>query len=366
MPALPLLLLFILLLIANQVQGREVDNYLAWGVEIDDAGPALDRYMRAQLEAALDQVNRPSHVPRPATKKPAGGMRVRKRHESSCYRAAHDLLRAAFYYPTYQKIEQFLEEDPVIDRYPRRPRDKGGKQRAAAGQTAAEGYLSNREYRKASIVKTSPFNVPLSRVVNVYGIYTGTDKLGHFTSFGARYLKNFDDQVRAGVDKQTAFDQVMDSSYQSENGVVGMYFTKVFSRGDIEANFQGMLFAWTLCQPQSTTRLQRQDGAWQLLNLEAFTIRDYVNPGWDESFNTSLFSAGKWRKHVVPTFVARKDCDKLETAWVRKQQAQYRDRFQHSLSTHHGKRWMPENMAGRHPDEHALATFCAAGPAAGG
>lgn len=346
------------LVFALDAGAREVDNYLAWGVDMEDAGPQLDEYMRIQLRASLARLNSKQYQRGPAMKPATGKGRTRRFRKRSCVHTAHNLMQGAFYYPTYQKIEQYLEEEPGIDRYPRRPRSTKSLERIADGEIASSGYMNNREYRKASIVKTSPFNVPLSRIVNVYGIYSGTDKFGHFTSFGARYQKKYTELLESGMDKETAFNQVMDSSYQSENGLVGMYFTKVFSRGDLEANFQGMLFVWRLCQQDADVRLRRGDDGWELQNLQSFSMQDYINPDWDESFNSSLFSKGKWRKHVVPTFIARADCEKLASEWVRKQRTFYGSFAAESLSTSHGENWMPRNLADRQPDENSLQVFC--------
>ena len=41
------------LLIMQSATAREVDNYLAWGVDLDDSAPQIDRYMREKLAAAI-------------------------------------------------------------------------------------------------------------------------------------------------------------------------------------------------------------------------------------------------------------------------------------------------------------------------
>ena len=38
------------------LQAREVDQYLAWGTDLRDEGPSVDRYMRAQMADALDEL----------------------------------------------------------------------------------------------------------------------------------------------------------------------------------------------------------------------------------------------------------------------------------------------------------------------
>ena len=90
----------------------------------------------------------------------------------------------------------------VIDIYPRRPSTKDDEERIRLRETPEDGYMTNREYIRGSIVGSSPFNVPMSRIANVYGIHTGADKFGHFTSFGRRYLKQFVKLVEKGASKR--------------------------------------------------------------------------------------------------------------------------------------------------------------------
>lgn len=357
----PLLLLCLLTTLG--AQAREVDNYMAWGVDIRDSGAQIDDYMRMQLKQALQQVNDDKFTGIPTGKMPHDRKQVLSEGYDSCYSVTHDMIRHAFYSPTYQKIEKYLENYTVIEIYPRRPSTKDQSLRVERGETPANGYMTNKEYRKTSIVETSPMNTPLSRIVNVYGIYTGADKFGHFTSFGVRYLRNFHEFLDDGISPEVAFQKVMDIGYQSENGVVGMYFTRVFSRGDLEANFQGMMFAWSLCQDSSEVRLRYDGEQWQLENLSKFTVQAYVNPNWDESFNTSLYSDRKWREQVVPTFIERKDCDKLRSAWVRKQREFYLRIERENRNTLHAISWVPENFEHHSGESHSLDVFCGQEPA---
>jgi hypothetical protein len=267
------LLLVLCLFTTISPQAREVDNYIAWGVDIRDSGPQIDDYMQVQMKNALQQINNNKFTGIPAGKMSHERKQVLSEGYDSCYSVAHDMIKRAFYNPTYQKIEKYLENTQAIDIYPRRPSTKNQQLRIERGETPASGYMTNKEYRITSIVETSPMNTPLSRVVNVYGIYTGADKFGHFTSFGVRYLQNFNAFLDHGISPEEAFHKVMDIGYQSENGVVGMYFTRVFSRGDLEANFQGMLFAWSLCQDSSEVRLRYDGEQWQLAKLAEFTVK---------------------------------------------------------------------------------------------
>jgi hypothetical protein len=86
--------------------------------------------------------------------------------------------------------------------------------------------------------------------------------------------------------------------------------------------------------------------------------KTYVNPDWDESFNTSLYSDEKWTQQVVPTFIERKDCDKLSSAWVQKQREFYHRIERENRNTLHAKSWVPENFRHRSGESHSLDAFC--------
>lgn len=356
--------LLIATLWCSTVVGREVDNYMAWGVDLEDSGPKIDQYIREHLADSLNVVNDSKY-----TNQATGKVPHQEREDvivswfGDCYRIAHDVMREAFYNPTYQKIEEHVDHAEGLDRYPRRPSSKDNDVRVSRGETPERGYMDNKEYLKESIVITSPLNTPLSRIVNVYGVYAGSDKFGHFTSFGVRYLAKFRELIDTGMTKEEAFDRVMDAGYQTEDGIVGMAFTKVFSRGDLEANFQGMYFAWSLCQPDSAVRLHYNGDLWEWRGLDEFTLKQYANPNWDESFHNSLFTEKKWEKQVTPTFERRNDCDKLESDWVIKQRAAYKKNVEESLSTLHGDTWFPENFKDMNPEDHSLDAYCRNRPA---
>ena len=341
---------------------REVDNYLAWGVDIEDSGPQLDQYMRQRMADALKVVNEDKSIYVVEGKPPQGRNEKVQEKYFSCTLSAVKLMRAAFFNPTYQQIESYLDNDPAIDRYPRRPGSRDPALRSSQGELPADGYMSNREYLNTSIIGTSPFNVPLSRVVNVHGIYTGADKFGHFTSFGPRYLMKFRNQVLDGASFDEAFQGVLEFGYRSERNIVGMTFTGVFSRGDLEANYQGMEFIYSLCQSTSPVRLHFNGQYWELLNLDRFTMKTWVNPEWDESYNTSIYSEAKWRKHVTPGFERGNYCQQLASPWVQAQKHRYAQYVDTSLNQQLEDQWLPLHFPDFDPREHSLDYFCAAQP----
>ena len=47
-------ILSLLLSVSLGIHAREVDNYMAWGVDLQDSGPAIDEYMRAKMREAIE------------------------------------------------------------------------------------------------------------------------------------------------------------------------------------------------------------------------------------------------------------------------------------------------------------------------
>ena len=350
----------LLLTVSIGGQAREVDQYLAWGVDLADAGPAIDTYMRRKMLEAIE-LEKVAQREFP----PPGEAETEEdviQWYLSCYGTAERLMKEAYYSPTYQKIEKFVDlGSEGIDIYPRRPTTDDEEERRRLGETIENGYMTDKEYIDNSIVGSSPFNVPMSRVVNAYGVYTGADKFGHFTSFGRKYLKKFVRLREGGMSREEAFNEVMEAGYKSEESVVGMMFTNVFSKGDLEANYQGAVFVYSLCREESTVRLiyDEEGEAWNIENIDQFTIKDYVNPNWDESYNNSVFSDDTWVENVVPTFEARNDCAKLDSPWVREQRAFYTTFPDDSLNIEYGIEWVLANFDGQAVAEHSLVAYCA-------
>ena len=354
------LMISLCLTVAIGAQAREVDQYLAWEVDLADAGPAIDAYMRQKMLDAIElEKVAEREIPPPGEAETAEDV---IEWYLSCYGTAERLMKEAYYSPTYQKIEKFIDlGGEGLDIYPRRPSAEDDEERRRLGETIENGYMTNKEYIDNSIVGSSPFNVPMSRVVNTYGVYTGADKFGHFTSFGRKYFKKFIKLRESGKSREEAFNEVMKGGYTSEESVVGMMFTNVFSKGDLEANYQGMMFVYSLCREESKVRLVYDDEGetWDIENIDQFTIKDYVNPNWDESYNNSIFSDDTWIENVLPTFKTRNDCAKLGSQWVQEQKAFYRTFPDDSLNIEYGDEWVLANFEGQAVAKHSLDAYCA-------
>src|SRR3954451_12576232 len=84
-----------------------------------------------------------------------------------------------------------------------------------------------------------------SSTIKVYGVYMGTDKLGHFTDEGIEYYYRWLDARQAGKSEREAVAEAVrvgTDGLMSESGMLGMVGNADYSNGDLAANFAGFLF----------------------------------------------------------------------------------------------------------------------------
>ena len=162
----------------------------------------------------------------------------------------------------------------------------------------------------------------MASTINVNGIYFGTDKLGHFTSFGLRYFNVYRRALKNGHSKQSAMMKAVRFGIWFERFLVGKLASGVLSFGDLEANFQGLLFTISLCQEGSPFKLiSKNKGKWELHGK--FDITPYINPWYDESFNESAYRRDRWRGKTGVSNSLKKYCIQRSSPWVLAQNEYY-------------------------------------------
>ncbi|MBI2519234.1 MAG: hypothetical protein HYV97_02405 [Bdellovibrio sp.] len=248
------IVIYFLLFFALPALALETDQYLSWQVELQDSRPAVNDYVNSKMLAKLE--------------------RSSVQQANSCHLAARRIIRV-FRRPFFQIIEQWAETSPAVEVYPSR--------------NFAGSYRNESIYIK----NVFPFILPMARTMNINGVYLGTDKLGHFISFGVRYFGIFHRAIERGADERTAMERVVQFGLMSEVDLVGKIVTGVLSFADLEANFQGMLFFRSLCDEKSSFHLEKNSSQqWRLVGK--FDIARYVNGDWDESYNESGFSRARF------------------------------------------------------------------------
>jgi len=170
--------------------------------------------------------------------------------------------------------------------------------------TAQSVYTSVAQRRRLAFHYMSP-------TVRLFGVYLGTDKLGHFFQQGYVSYLIFLDARSGGMTKSQATRAAVARAVAHERGIFGLGLTGVYSNADLAADYAGMKFYLNLTRPVKlgpTTRppmLVRQDNRWQF-NPQAGKdlLRHFVTDHFNEALNWSAY-APSIRKDVHDQIAAR-------------------------------------------------------------
>ena len=89
----------------------------------------------------------------------------------------------------------------------------------------------------------------LSPTVNLYGVYCGTDKVGHLFQQGYEYYKIYRDEEARGRTPAAATAEAVKLGVWQEKGIYGEAMVGVYSNADLAANFAGLKFYLNLTRP---------------------------------------------------------------------------------------------------------------------
>lgn len=294
----------------------ETDQYLSWGIELKDSAEVLNRYFNEELERYLENVN--------SRAKP-----IKDPEE----------LTIAIYYHFFQflgwsRLRVFVRYSPEIEKYP-------------------DLSVPTRKYQRMSIHRgfAFPYILPMARTIRVGDIYFGIDKLCHFFGFGRRYYQRYCRYIKEGYSEEEAMRKVVLWGVFHEDSLVGKLVDGIFSHGDLEANFQGFRLARDLCGG-NPPYIENIDGKWQLVRKVDF--RDYITPGFDESYNNSHFWA--MRKRIVLRVLREEYCDKVDLPSVKERFEKYKN-YSPSFSQQVIKEYFEKK--GKNPQqEQSVWTIC--------
>jgi hypothetical protein len=253
--------LAVAVLAVAEAHGLETDQYYTWGRSLADATAVLNAKLNLEIGQALEATEA-HHSGGPPT----------------CEAIARE-LRSRLHFIILQPIEVWATHSSLVPRFPATPEEE-------------------LTYRRMNLNGNhGPFDtgrwIPDSPTVEVNGVRLGTDKPSHFFSSGWRYRQKYIAAKKRGLSDELAQEAAVRWGVLEERTTNGLLTDGVFSFGDLEANFGGMLFYLSLC-----------DGPDPLLALEGnrwkarrpFDWREYVTPAWDESYRVSIYSASRWRK----------------------------------------------------------------------
>ncbi|MCC6695571.1 MAG: hypothetical protein IT365_08070 [Candidatus Hydrogenedentes bacterium] len=261
----------------------ETDQYLAWGITLEDSAEAMNRYINEETARYLEVRNREDATP------------------CSPEDMTRDVYRNLFRGLLASKLRNWLQHSDEVDRFP-------------------ENSVSFWKYQSMSIYRrrSFPYVLPMSRTIRVGDVYCGIDKFAHFFGFGRLSYGRYLESLERGATEEEAIKEVVRQSIGWENSRVGRYVDGIFSHADIEASFQGFMLARDLCSGDAPY-IRLVDGKWSL--VRPIDMRDYVTPNFDESYNPCHFWA--LRKHFVLPVLRERYRDRLTSPAVQERFARY-------------------------------------------
>lgn len=267
------------------------------GGPLPDIGPEVDAKVLAAVLAVADEASGK------ARRHTAEAEKTRwtfwKRHHRG--RAAEYLSEEHLARRVYHALAGAKVPECKIERWVR-------QHEFACGSGAGGPVLFYTRCRE-SVFGDSPRSKPLllselSPTVNVYGVHTGLDKLGHVFQQGYQYYKEYRREERRGGDVARATARAVRLGVSQERGFYGEALVGVYSNADLAANYAGLKFYLNLTRPveidgRTLPPLLRRGPAGWALNAEAASagrsatvgaLRPFVSEHFSEALNSSRYS----------------------------------------------------------------------------
>ena len=308
---------------AGPSQAHEAEQYsLPLGRDFADLGPYLSRIVHA---AITDAASRTSDEIADAIDNGESPRRIADL-QSADYIAGKVWEYLFLAIPTNELFDLVLASPPVRARYP--------------------GLVTM--YRPPSSIYDDPLLViDLTKAVRTFfrsgtisagGEVFGTDKLIHFINVGRIYHIQFAAQLGRGDSEQAAARAAVYSTlhnpFTSEDGLLGMLSTGIYSNGDLAANYAGLLFYRNLAAPVPIgTRtlppiLERDGAGWRVVarpDSDFFTA--FITPHWNEVLNPNSYAG--YMMDRLQVLLAERCADAVD--WYRDPQGRRRTRAQFEM-----------------------------------
>lgn len=253
------LFIFVLALIKS-ASALETDQFVVLDKELPDISGQLNEHVNNTIDQAIDEINISEW-----------------RNKVTCddvHKKSIKKFRGFFIH----KIEHWLEKEQGKHVYP-------------DSAIAFNGGSKNNIYHQPNNLLQSL--IPLGRNLRLGDVYMGADKLAHFFSTGLHYYEKYQEAIKRGSSDEEAKIVAIEFGIHLENTVLGLWPGGVYSFGDLEANYQGMLSNIDFCSKEKAM-IQFVDGRWK--RMRDYNINQYITPYLDETFNPSFYAKKTWRK----------------------------------------------------------------------
>lgn len=260
--------------LAGNARASETDQFMTWNVDIKDSTQLLNDYLNKAAQEYAEKRNR-------------SNVKIKDVNEMTehFYLYLFEGLQSS-------RLRKHIWDTPEIDRYP-------------SGDTSFWTFQRSSIYRGLSF----PYVMPMARTIRIGDIYLGIDKICHFFGFGRRYFQRYVRLREEGMEDEKAIDTVIKNGLDQESSLVGGLVDGVFSRGDLEANFQGFMMLRDLTRAENPLFV-REGKTWKVNRTIDYS--KFVTPAFDESYNISYYTYFRWRK--VGPLLQERYCSNPEIA----------------------------------------------------
>jgi hypothetical protein len=236
----------------------ETDQFITSNIKLNDSSSAINGYFQESINNALVRANKKGF---------------------SCEKTAQEVLVNIKGRFSISKASAFARSSPLVDRYP-------------------DDSVSDGDYISQTFYQNAPFTLKIidfARTINLDGVYMGTDKLGHFSLIGMNYYKHYLKYKKLGLSEEETIKKTVLKGFKTEYGILGFAIGGVLSYADLEANYQGLMFALDMCRGENPI-LVKDKNLWIENPNHLFDVRNYFNPKMDESFNISFWKKSLYKR----------------------------------------------------------------------
>ena len=250
---------------AAAVWADETDNFTCRARLTRDASAAIDGWMNAAIQRAIDGANR---IP------DCGGDCLRAELIRQVGRNIH---RPPTFIP-HSALARWIVREPGIERCRLR---------------FSESIYGARPYNQPWLFPVNGRIIFLADSIRLSGTVIGVDKINHFLREGLGHWRAAE-QGR-GIDAIMAGELGVSRGplRMTERGLRGMALTGVLAYADLAASYSGFRFWHDLLHTEDARSYVQWDEAdRRFVQVRTFAFADYVTDAWDESVNRSAFARG--------------------------------------------------------------------------
>jgi hypothetical protein len=266
---IPVIAIFAIATLSVSVSALETDQFTTPPRPLGDMGPALRSHLISTIAKTIETANaRRTQLLEQASTAQLGVVK-RILTERANEVLTPDYIAKMLYEEIGPGLPECVIEQWVVD---------------ASNRSGYQFFLKCDDSIYGNVFQRPITLQELSPTINVYGIYIGTDKIGHLFQQGHEYYEIFRDEENQGHNAADATRAAVKLGISQERGFYGEAMVGVYSNGDLSANFAGLQFYLNLARPLEIRGKLRpsilllQNGKWEF------------NPRVDPEFLSILFS----------------------------------------------------------------------------